>query len=71
MAGNNMSDSNATISAPTPMPLLPYEPDRSPLYNKFFPLARTSGLGRIPIVVRLPLVDVLCAMQPYHDYRTL
>ena len=59
-----MSDSNATISEPTQISLLPYEPDRSPWYNKFFPLARTSGLGRIPIVVRLLQADVLCAMPP-------
>lgn len=66
-----MSDSNATISERTPMTLLPYEPGRSPLYNKFFPLARTSGFWRIPIVVPLPLADALCAMPPYHDYSTL
>ena len=66
-----MSDSNATISEPTPISLLPYEPDRSLWYDMFFPLAKRSGLGRIPIVVRLLQADVLCAMPPYHDCSTL
>ena len=66
-----MSGSNATISERTPMTLSPYEPDRSLWYNKFFPLARTSGLGHTPIVVRLPQADAPCAMLPYHDCSTL
>ena len=66
-----MSGSNATISERTPMTLLPYEPGRNPLYNKFFPLARTSGVGCTPIAARLLLVDVPCAMLPYHDCSTL
>ena len=66
-----MSDSNATISEPTPISLLPYEPDRSLWYDMFFPLAKRSGLGRIPIAAPSPQADVLCAMRPYHDYRTL
>ena len=66
-----MSDSNATISEPTPISLLPYEPDRSLWYDMFFPLAKRSEHGRIPIAARLLLVGDLCAMLPYHDYRTL
>ena len=66
-----MSDSNATISERTPMTLLPYEPDRSPWYNKFFPLAKRNGHERIPIAAPSPLVGVLYAMPPYHDCSTL
>lgn len=71
MAGNNMSGSNATISERMLMTLSPYEPDRNPLYGMFFPLARTSGLGHIPIAAPSLQADALCAMPPYHDYSTL
>ena len=48
--------------------LLPSQ-DRSRLCGMFYPSVKTIARVHIPIVVGLPLVDVLFAMLPFHDCR--